>query len=837
MPSTTRYLSQEVIDALRREIAEAGGNELFAILTKAEDDAVFTRMAVVARGTETEVLALISRVNPGDMTVHNHPSGVLRPSEPDMNMAHLFGETGAGSMIVDNEVADCYVVVEAAEPVHRTAVEEELVTRLFADDGPLALALEHYESRPGQVAMARAVAAALNGREITAIEAGTGTGKSLAYLLPALLWTKQNRERVVIATKTIALQEQLVYKDIPLARKILPDAPRAELVKGRGNYVCLRKLNDVRSNQMSLFTEGERDLEKEIEELAVWMENDGSGDRADLPFLPSKDAWDMVRSDADMCLGSKCPFFQRAPFYDSRRRAAQARILVVNQALLFADLALRSSSGNYQTAAVIPPYKHVILDEAHSIEDIATDHFGDKVSSFGLRLTLGKIYNTGRGSKGLLHRLLTACGTHGAPGFFQELEGQLMRGFTEQQMAVINQLYALSAELHGELNPQGNRQSVIWIRESLLASGRLSEARIQAKALLRLIHELVMALRRIRLLWKDQSDAFLEKTNGMLIELEARMSRLDSVMTALKSFAIDPGENQVPWLELRKMRNHDEFEYKVSPLDVSGTLREALYKPFESVVMTSATLNLNDDFAFFLTRNGLKDWDERVCRHETFPSPFDYRAQARLLLAKLPSAPNGAGYIDDLVDVILRAALSGDPGGTLALFTSYSMLTRTARALEVPLGRAGVTLLVQGRAPRSQLVAQQLRSRGVLLGTDSFWEGVDLPGEALTKLIITKLPFRQVGDPIFEARCAAIDRGGGSSFAALSLPLAMLKLKQGAGRLIRTRTDRGVLIVTDNRIRSKGYGKRFLSLLKGYPLVDLNGDEVAEALRPKGVGY
>ncbi len=830
MPETTRYLSSNVIEKLALEISENQGRELFAILTREDETSLYSAVKVVCRGTQSEVPALVSRVKPGDMTLHNHPSGILQPSQQDMHMATLFGEEGVGSMIVNNDVSSCIVVVEPATEPKPVNVEATEVAAIFADKGPLALQLGNYEARESQVQMAGVVTQAINNNEILAVEAGTGTGKSLAYMIPTLLWTKHNKGRVVVATKTIALQEQLVFKDIPLARKAVPNAPQASLVKGRGNYVCLRKLGDLQSNQMELFTEEENSLKKEIRDLQAWVEESGSGDRADLPFVPSRDAWEMVRSDADMCLGAKCKFFQKAPFYESRRRAAQAKVLVLNQALLFADLALRSSSGNYTASAVIPPYEHIILDEAHSIEDIATDHFGQKIASFGLRLTLGKFLSRSRGNKGLLSRLFQAGVEHSALDLVKKLEETLIPEFRQAQDALIEQLYSLSRALHEALNPDQKRQQVVWLKETLLESGKLDEAKTEAKALLAMLHELALTARKIRREAKSQSDKFLEKTNGLIIELDARLSRLEGAMGALKNFAIRSDGNQVPWLELKKGRQFDEFEYKISPLNVAPMLREALFKPFRSIIMTSATLDLKDDFKFLAGRNGLNDWKEKEWTFKSFSSPFDYRTQTCLYLTRLPSDPNQTSFTTDLAEIVLRTVFSGYPGGTLVLFTSYNLLNIMARQIEEPLAKAGVDLLVQGRAARSYLIQRMKQTQGVLLGTDSFWEGVDLPGAALTKVIITKLPFRQVGDPIFEARCAAMEAEGRSSFKDYSLPLALLKFKQGAGRLIRSKGDRGVLIVADNRIHTKGYGKQFLSLVDSYPLWKMTPEELSMSL-------
>ena len=830
MSEPQRYLSPDMIRKLRREIAENQGDELFAILSREPEEELFSILCVVARGTRTEVPALMSRAKPGDMTLHNHPSGNLQPSAADMNVATLFGEEGIGSMIVDNELNHCRVIVEPVRDSAPVVVDTIDVDRIFAGDGPLAQQLERYESRSGQVQMARAVAETLNEHRILAAEAGTGTGKSLAYLIPALLWTKHNKGRVVIATKTIALQEQLMFKDIPVARRTMPNAPQASLVKGRNNYICLRKLNDLKFNQLQLFAPEEGEIRKEIEDLETWVEESGSGDRADLPFLPSKEAWEMVRSDADMCLGSKCPFFQKAPFYESRRRAAQSRILVVNQALLFSDLAMRSVSGNYKAAAVIPPYDHVILDEAHSIEDIATDHFGEKISSFGLRLTLGRFLSTARGNRGLLLRLFQAAVSHDLLDLVKLLEDRLLPEFRQLQDQVLNQLYGLSQALHQTLNRARKNQEVIWLKETLLQSGLLDEAREEAKTLLGLLHQLVLNIRRIRAKANGEDDKFKENMSGLFIEMEARQGRLEATMAALKNFAIRLEPNQVPWLELRKSRQMDEFEYRVSPLLVDGMLRETLFKPFKSVIMTSATLDLDDGFKFLSQRNGLEHFEDKQWSFLTFKSPFDYSRQAQLLLARLPVGPQQQGFAEELRALILEAVFSGHPGGTLVLFTSYSQLYQVAALLEDPLASAGVALLVQGRSSRSHLLERLKQTQGVLLGTDSFWEGVDLPGSALTKLIMAKLPFRQLGDPIFEARCAALEAAGKSSFKELSLPIALLKFKQGAGRLIRTQQDRGVLIIADNRIRNKPYGRRFLKLLPTFPLKELSLQELRRDL-------
>lgn len=812
-----RYLTPNARNAVRSAIEEAGGSEIFVVLRRSKSDDPFDQVTVVCRGSESEVPALLSRVRHGDMTLHNHPSGDLRPSNQDFHLATLFGEEGTGSMIVDNAVASCYVIAEPDVERALQPVRDEQIERVFCEDGLFSQVFPGFEVRQAQLDMARSVAESLRSGSVLTVEAGTGTGKSLAYLVPSLLFVKENRKRVVIATKTINLQEQLLFKDIPLAQKLVDNPPKAVLIKGRGHYVCLRKLRDLCDHQLALFSSEEDALKKEILDLAQWMEESGSGDRADLPFLPSREAWERVQSDADMCLGSKCPFFQQAPFYQSRRAAAKARILIVNQALLFSDLALRSISGNFKASAVIPPYDVVILDEAHSMESIATDHFATKVSSFAVKLGLGRFLSV-KGGSGLLHRLRNFAKRQGLTEFLGYLEADYLVAYREFVELVLDRLDAFSKALHQAFNAEKRRKKEVWLQGALVASEIVGPAREKAAAFISAMQQLLVHLRALRRRVASMPHEVLDRLSGLVMEFDARLQRLESHVAMLKQFAGSVTENQVPWLSLKIFKNDRlDFEYKISPLDVSPVLRESLFSPFHSVIMTSATLDLDDGFSFFANRHGLSGFEEKPCVFETFPSPFDYATQAVLVVPPVPVSPGAPSFGTYLSRFIVQAAQSS-PGGTLVLFTSYQLLYCVGDLLEAPLAAAGLDLLIQGRAQRSHLAQQLASGQGVLLGTDSFWEGIDLPGTALTKVIITKLPFPQLKDPLFEARSAAIEARGESAFQTFSLPLALLKFKQGAGRLIRARSDSGTLFVTDRRILDKSYGRRFLSLLDHFPL-------------------
>lgn len=817
MIPTSRYMTDSAIQELRKEIDENGGVEIFAILERPDETELWDRVTVVCRGTEGEVPALMSRITPGCMAVHNHPDGVLRASQADLFVSSLLGEEGAGSMIVDNGVTHCFVIAEPAKAEARVEVKEAPIHDVFREGGSLSEVLEGYEPRTGQVNLAKAVAVALNQGQILTAEAGTGTGKSLAYLVPALLWARENNRRIAIATKTINLQEQLLHKDIPIARRLIDKAPEAALIKGRSNYVCLRKLRDTVDHQLPLFDAQDEGLKREIADLAAWVEDNQTGDKADLPFMPSREAWERVMSESDLCLGNKCPYFQESPFYLSRRRASAARLLIVNQALLFSDLSVRVATDNFRAAAVIPPYEGIILDEAHSVEETATQHFAERLSSIGLIMTLGRFISQS-GNRGMLPRLRQFAEKQKLRALADAMDLTLLPAIEAARSNLLAATETLTLELHEALNPKQSSHVEIWLRDELLATPPVQHMMEAVNELHSALHAMISALKAVKEPLEKLDERLLEPLSGLRIEYEAKMSRLRASATMLKRALKPAQDNQVLWLSLTiRRRQYFNFEFRVSPLQIGPWLQKGLFTPFHSVVMTSATLNLKDQFAFFASRVGLNNLEEKETVFSCFPSPFDYARQATCRIPELPCYPDHSQYAAHVVDVILNAA-NPETGGTLVLFTSYSLLNAVARLLEHDLERRGIELLVQGSEQRSSLLHRLVSTSGVLLGTDSFWEGVDLRGDALTQLIITKLPFPQMTDPIFQARCHAMEKEGISSFQHYSLPLALLKFKQGAGRLIRSRTDHGILWVTDRRILDKSYGRRFLSQIEAYPI-------------------
>ncbi|MDZ7344640.1 MAG: DEAD/DEAH box helicase, partial [candidate division KSB1 bacterium] len=387
------YLSEEAISYMRLHIRDAGGNEVFFLgktqMGAAEGKGIVEAVQVVARGNKALVPAITNLAHTGDVVIHNHPSGVLEPSNADATIASSLGNEGIGFFIVDNLVSDIYVVVEPQKPKEIFRLSTPHLQKLISPEGPVAQHLENYESRPQQMAMLEKVAEAFNDNKIAIIEAGTGTGKTMAYLLPAIEWSVKNRERTVIATGTINLQEQLINKDIPLLQKALDLKFRAALVKGRTNYACRRKLVEAAS-QPDLFTETSQ--QQELQAILEWAQKTADGSKSDLAFIPQEAVWEKIQSESDTTLRTHCQFYHQCFFYNARRRAAAADVLVANHHLLFADLAVRLEAGESAEVAVLPNYQRIILDEAHDIEEVASSYFGTATSYHAIMRILHKLH-------------------------------------------------------------------------------------------------------------------------------------------------------------------------------------------------------------------------------------------------------------------------------------------------------------------------------------------------------------------------------------------------------------------------------------------------------------
>jgi len=746
--------------------------------------------------------------------LHNHPSGDLEPSQADMGVAAQLYEQGLGTAIVDNEAEHLYVVVEPPQPRSRVTLAAEELEQLLSPEGALAGLHSGYEDRPGQREMLREVVGRFNEGGVAILEAGTGTGKSLAYLIPAAMWAKENGQRTIVSTNTINLQEQLAKKDLPLVQKLVGDV-RWTLVKGRGNYVSIRRALLAAESQVSLF---EEDRSGEMARLLEWMGNTEDGSLSDLPFSPAEDTWDEVKSDPDICLRSRCPHFQQCFYQQSRRRAAGADLLIVNHHLLFTDLAVRRATQNYTQSAVLPAYRHVILDEAHNVEDAATSHLGVEVTRRGLFRALSRLDRRGRGILTAVHEALGA--TSEGPELRTRIENRvrpaLSRALATME-GLVERIEPLAPAEEGavRLGPSGigepaeSTEVQEALSGTLAAFGTLERELGELRARLEIVEELA------------------DRLEGRILDLRSIERRLAAAGHGLR-LVLAPGDEAgayVRWLDSRGRGRQANLVLGAAPIALGDMLRESLFAQAESSVLTSATLSTRKTFDFLKSRLGLaheeteEDDDPLEVTERIIMSPFDFASNTLLCIpTDLPSPERGDPDFQEATARIVIELAEMTGGGIFVLFTSH----RALRAVAGLLRQAELSwpLYVQGEGDRFRILEGFVEARhGILLGTTSFWEGVDVPGEPLRGLVIQKLPFRVPTEPITAARMEAIEAAGGDSFRDFMLPQAAIRLKQGFGRLIRSHTDRGAVLVLDDRIVTKRYGRYLRDSLPDAPLV------------------
>jgi ATP-dependent DNA helicase DinG len=826
------FISPDSIDQLRYAIKEADGNEVF-VLGQTDADRRIVQVEVLARGSESAVPAILQTCSYGDVVLHNHPSGNLRPSGADIEVASQFGTLGVGFYIVDNKVENLYRVVEAFAEKDTQKLDPEEIAGLLGPGGVIAKKLPDYEDRPEQLHMAFTVADAFNKGQLAVVEAGTGTGKSLAYLVPALLWARANQERVVISTRTINLQEQLIRKDLPFLQRATGIEFYAVLVKGRSNYFCLRR-GDTAGRELGLF---DQQQVEELQQILQWAENTGDGSKEDLSFIPSYQAWEEVCCEADQCARVRCQYYSRCFFHKARRRAAKADILVVNHALLLSDLALRQQTDNYSATAVLPPFERAILDEAHHLEDVATSYFSSQLTRFTFSRVLNRLRHPRKLNQGLLPRLLDQLSQElpdSLDELYRTLHGEVESLLNKRQQLfdlALEELQSIAEELPEFLGKQVSAkfelkhrilpdfmQTSAWQK----LSQRVERLRLGSSELAQGISSLLRAA-------EDLPDHIAEKVNSSLVDLGGISGRLDGIAADLGSFQ-SVAKNSCVWVEVREGRIGRKKGLITSlcqaPLEVAESLNQALYQRLRSLIMTSATLSVAGAFGYFHSRVGLDRVEPGRLIELALDSPFDYQQQALVAVPTDLPEPGKPGFSEAVRDAVEKALLCSQ-GRSFVLFTSYALLRQVHDELAPILEAQKLHCLRQGEENRHRLLKRFAEDESsILFGTDSFWEGVDVPGRSLEQVIIARLPFRVPTEPVLEARAQAIELRGGDPFMEYTVPQAVIRFKQGFGRLIRHRNDRGVVLILDTRVVKRGYGRMFLRSLPPARVVRGQSDEV-----------
>lgn len=863
-PPVTALILPAAREQIRREVSELGGDEIFFI-ARLDTDLMVEEVEAYAFGNRHAVPAIMQYARPGDVVIHNHPSGRLDPSDADIAVASELGSRAVGSYIIDNECTAVRVVVRPFRQAGVKPIKLDALANWLEPGGRVAENLEGYERRGQQIDMLRAVGEAFNHDGLAVIEAGTGTGKSMAYLLPAICWAIENAEKVVVSTGTHNLQEQLIDKDLPLLARATGLKFESTLMKGRNNYLCQRKADYVKHNP-ELLEDGKR---QQLDEIQGWIRSTKTGDRGDLPFVPDEDVWEKVMSEADNCLRARCPFYDRCFFYNARRQAARAQVLVVNHHLLMADLALRAETNNYSNSAVLPPFHRIIIDEAHNLEDVATAYFGSRASRAALEYALRRLIN--RKGEGLLQHLAHKIHTklyNLPPTESDTLVERLTRQMPVEHMmlqgAMEEAVFAVADRLDQDSDTPLHQPLDVArrIRDEELESPQWNDILVEPlRRVLSAARPYMESLDDVvRKLGPFLDDATPEQASPVL-ELRSAKNRIENVLIRLARFLGD-ADGRCRWIEYRRRPNgrQPDVFYCLAPLEVAPQLREQVLRRYKTVVMTSATLAVDRRFDYFKRQIGADEPlslgligagstqppagtgdadmvaestaadaygreadtpDEsepappapRHLRTLLLDTPFDYQRQVYLGVPMDLPEPNEAAFEPSLA-ALLDRSLRISHGRAMVLFTAYRLLDRVYERVAPGLETDGYPCLRQGQASRTALAEALRQGLGsVLFATASFWEGVDIPGEALSCLVLTRLPFRVPGEPLAEARIEMMRRQGRDPFHELIVPQAVIKFRQGFGRLIRTRRDRGAVIICDRRLMTRNYGRMFLNSL------------------------
>lgn len=824
---------EDMIDAksikkMKEEIINSGNNEVFfrGILN---EDRIVSEVISLARGNKYSVPAFLKRMKRNEVIIHNHPSGYLYPSDSDIEVANVFGnKKDGGFYIINNEVNNIYVVMESFSKENKKID----VLPYFEEKGLIAQNFKDFEFRQEQNNMVKHIQEGLNKEEKIIVEAGTGTGKTLAYLIPSIEWALENEKKVVISTNTINLQEQLMNKDIPMVRKIMGKKFNYVLVKGRGNYLCNRKYYNVSSGNVIKAGSLSDEQKIQIKELINWGRATETGDKSELNFEPSYDIWEYFKSESDTCYNG-CPHREECFFFKARDEKKNADILIANHHIFFSDLAIKKEIGFNSDFSILPEYGLVVFDEAHNIEKVARDYFSYEVSKYSFVKSMNKIYNSKKErDNSSKEKLLEESETnYKLNGHISILYKYLNKIDLDNKSKVQKIISGKLIDEHKNLFLAGNNffKRVIEIfskGQNGSLSIRIKKGEIIESTFLKMLEkekedfilEFESYLNTIKRVLSLISEA--EDKEGKINEFINYTNKLESFLSNFKFINTFEDDKFIYWIEVNEKKNNSKLV--ATPLKIDSELSENLYENLKQIIFTSATIAVMNNFKYFKNSIGL----EEETYDKIIESPFDYDKQMKVYIPEDISAPNDRNFLDD-VQRFLEKLIIKSKGRTFVLFTSYKALNYVYYSIRKELEANGINLFIQGMYPRTKLVELYKKSKfPVLLGTDSFWEGVDVKGDKLSSVVIVKLPFKVPNDPITEAIIEKYEEQGKNSFLEYQIPESVIKFKQGIGRLIRSKEDRGVITILDNRIVTKRYGKYFIKSIPTKNIIRKSIEEI-----------
>ena len=692
------------------------------------------------------------------------------------------------------------------------------IEKLFEEDSFFSKKFPNYEKRTGQIQMSTQVEGALRDKVHLMVEAGTGVGKSIAYLIPAIKYGYERKERVVISTNTKNLQEQLFYKDLPVLKEILPIPFTAGLVKGRDNYVCNRYWENITFNLGDVTST--YDLQGLLY-LIIWKEFTTTGDVSENSSFDKNrfgSLWKKLLADRYICTGKRCSHFKNCHYMQVREKLKEANLIIINHSLMLSDLMNENST--------LGEYDCLICDEAHNLPDIASKHMGFQLSFADFNnLSNGLYYKSKKVEGGILPSLLKDVENSLIDKSYKEVLGKAITKLTVELRIRIDFISEFFESVAEKVNTKGS-----WNKFRIKTEKELENVTTNLTEINKFWSEVCVKLSSLHQTLSTMSTKIFPNLEDHISQVEGMDKRISETRTKLDLLLSKGLENHALWFESKYGVENLTFQASINyaPLDVSTIFNEILYNKVDTIVFTSATLALRDSFKYFRSRMGINLLPEEKVREIVVDSPFDYTKQARLVTAGFLPDPKDKLFFNQslklLEDVLLNAKV-----GTLALYTSFADLNNMYEALAENFAQQGITLLAQGKGGNRTVLLNEFRRQGnaVLLGTNSFWEGVDVPGKSLELLIMNKLPFQVPSEPIVEAFIEMLEKEGKDSFMHFMVPNALLKLRQGFGRLIRSKKDRGVILILDNRINTKRYGKYFKDVL---PIPSVNPVNIQEML-------
>ena len=813
--------SEESLQTIKKYLEEHNNKSMIFKATFDEDEKI-QKPFFLSLYKKKSFEETLTKVGKNEVIIRTTKPNQLYPSDMELELSEeLYTRRNIAYCLLSSDLDDFYFV----QDIDRIFLEEIDIENYFAKDGILAKEIKGFEYRQEQEEMAQYIQDAINEDRKIIVEAGTGTGKTLAYLIPSIKWAVTNKKKVIIATNTINLQEQLLLKDIPLAKSIIKDEFSYVLVKGRNNYVCKRLFNELvlgKSIDIETFS---MEAREQIEYILKWGNKTKTGDKAELPFEVYPDVWELVQSTTELCLGKKCPYRKECFYMKTRMEKMEADILISNHHVFFADLNVRAETDFDSEYLILPRYDMVIFDEAHNVESVARSYFSVEVSKISFTRLLNRIYqkkNKRKKEKSALIRVEDTIDE-------KDLEdGQQYIYLLNTLKEEISILQNIGDEYFDEIRKIYETNTEAPIKKSLnnfeMTKSRFLENLREKKDI---FQSKLADFLNLMMSFNNVIDEEKDK-NPEVINFNNHLKMFKAYIDSFKFINSFEDDNYIYWLDINSKRTN--VILTATPLNIAQKLSTVLFDNLDRLVFASATIVVNGNFDYFKKSLGL---DEEDCIEAIIKSPFDYDEQMSVYIpSDIQDSENINAFVSDASKFILNILLKTN-GKAFILFTSYTMLNQIYYSISKKLKDKGFEVFLHGDKPRSQIIKEFKEAENpILFGTTSFWEGVDVQGENLSNVIITKLPFLVPTDPVVSAISKKIEEDGGNSFTDFQLPEAIIKFKQGVGRLIRKKTDSGNIFILDNRILKKRYGSLFINALPSQKNIKiLEKDDIIEEIK------